>query len=338
MTYGAPARMAVRGERPAPLTGLTIYGCGPDEAALFRELSPRCHAIPTITSATVSEENAGLAYGSRCISIGHKARVSHVTLRALARVGVTYISTRSVGYDHLDVGYANSVGIRVGNVGYAPDGVADYTLLLMLMLVRDAMPLLTRAAARDYRSSERPGAELRDLTVGVIGTGRIGLAVIDRLRGFGCRILAHDRHPKTAADYRPLLDVLRQSDIVTLHTPLGAETRHLLDRHRIAQMKRGAFLVNTGRGALVDTEALIVAVERGGLGGAALDVVEGEEGVFYADRTGCPDEGELLRRLHALPTVIVSPHAAYYTKRALRDIVAGSLANCLEFANGGWHG
>jgi D-specific alpha-keto acid dehydrogenase len=124
---------------------------------------------------------------------------------------------------------------------------------------------------------------LRDLTIGVIGTGRIGAAVMDRLRGFGCRMLAHDKGRRTTADYMPLDELLQQSDVVTLHTPLNAETHHLLDRRRIEQMKHGTFIINTGSGSLVDTEALVPALESGKVGGAALDVLEGEEGIFYAD-------------------------------------------------------
>ena len=156
--------------------------------------------------------------------------------------------------------YAESVGICVGNVAYSPDSVADYTLMLMLMAVRNAKSIIRRADAHDYRLHDVRGKELRDLTVGVIGTGRIGAAVMDRLRGFGCRILAYDSHPKTAADYVPLDELLQLSDIVTLHTPLNADTHHLLNRRRIEQMKHGAFIINTGRGSLLDTEALISAI------------------------------------------------------------------------------
>src|SRR5690242_18026375 len=237
--------------------GITVYGCGPDEADLFRELAPRFGVMPTITGVAVSEGNIELALGNRCISVGHKAQVTDATLRALGRIGVTYISTRSVGCNHIDVAYAESVGIRVENVSYSPDSVADYTLMLMLMVVRDAKALIRRTDRHDYRLNDVRGKELRDLVVGVIGTGRIGMAVMDRLRGFGCRVLAHDSRPRNSADYVPLDELVQLSDIVTLHTPLTPDTHHLLDHRRIAQLKRGAFVVNTGRGALVDTEALV---------------------------------------------------------------------------------
>jgi D-specific alpha-keto acid dehydrogenase len=321
-----------------PTTGITIYGCGPDEAALFRQRAPRFGVLPTITEAAVSDANVDLALGNRCISVGHKTRVTDSTLLALSRAGVEYISTRSIGFNHIDVTYAGSVGITVESVTYSPDSVADYTLMLMLMAVRNAPSVIRRADAHDFRLHDVRGRELRDLTVGVVGTGRIGTAVIDRLRGFGCQLLAHDRRPTTPACDVPLDELLQLSDIVTLHTPLDADTHHLLDRERIEQLKPGAFIVNTARGALVDTEALVTALEEGRLGGAALDVLEGEEGVFYADCRNRPMEDPLLLRLQRLPNVLISPHTAYYTDHALADTVENCLINCLTYESRHQHG
>ena len=282
-----------------------MYGCGPDEAAVFREVAPRFGVVPTITETAVSEANIELASGNRCISVGHKTPVTNFTLLALGRAGVRYVSTRSIGYNHIDVNYARSVGICVGNVAYSPDSVADYTLMLMLMLmlmaVRNAKSVIRRTDTHDYRLHDVRGKELRDLTVGVVGTGRIGSAVLDRLRGFGCRTLAYDIRPTAAAQYVPLDELLAQSDIVTLHIPLTADTHHLLGRRRIEQMRHGAFIINTGRGPLLDTESLLAALESGRLGGAALDVLEGEDGIFYA------------------------------TDHAMSDAVENTIINCLAF-------
>jgi D-specific alpha-keto acid dehydrogenase len=325
--------LALRPPSAAVQKGMTVYGCGRDEAALFRELAPRFGVIPTIAEAPVSEANVELTFGNRCVSVGHKAHVTNPTLLALRQAGVVYISTRSVGYNHIDVKYAERVGIVVENVRYSPDSVADYTLMLMLMALRNAKSMIRRADVHDYRLADVRGKELRDLTVGVIGTGRIGAAVIGRLWGFGCRILSYDIRPATAADHVPLDELLQQSDIVTLHTPLSSDTHHLLNRQRIEQMRYGAFVVNTGRGSLVDTDALVSALENGRLGGAALDVVEGEEGIFYADRRSEPLHSRSLARLQEMSNVIVSPHTAYYTDHALSDTVANSLINCAKFAD-----
>jgi D-specific alpha-keto acid dehydrogenase len=251
---------------------------------------------------------------------------------------VGYISTRSAGYDHIDLEAAERVGISVGNVGYSPDSVADYTLMLMLMAVRDAKATLSRAQSHDYRLSDVRGRELRDMTIGVVGTGRIGAAVIERLRGFGSRVLAYDLCPETSATYVGLDALLRESDVVTLHTPLTDETYHLLSRRRIDLMKPGAVVVNTGRGSILDTEALLRALESGRLGGAGLDVLEGEEGVFYFDCSQSPVEYPLLSRLQQLPNVSITPHTAYFTDHALSDVIENTLINCLRFLQEDRHG
>jgi len=314
-----------------PKMGITIYGCGQDDAALFREMASRLGIMPTITDAAVSEANVELVSGNRCISVGHKSRITNSTLLALSRAGVEYISTRSVGLNHVDVRCARSVGISVDPVAYSPDSVADYTLMLMLMAVRSAKCTFSRAQVHDYRLALVRGKELRDLSVGVIGTGRIGGAVIGRLRGFGCRVLAFDPCPNADVQYVPLDELLQQSDVVTLHTPLDTDTHHLLNRRRIEQMRHGAFIINTGRGSLLDTEALLTALESGQLGGAALDVLEGEEGVFYSDCRERAIENPLISRLQQLPNVLITPHTAYYTEHALSDIVENTLINCLRF-------
>lgn len=333
MTYHVSVRTPACRNRSLTVatTGITIFGCDDDEAALFREMAPRFGVVPTITEATLCEDTADLAVGNRCVSVGHKTPVGRPTLDALSRAGVEYISTRSVGTNHIDLDYAASVGISVGNISYSPDSVADFTLMQTLMALRHAKTIIRRTDAHDYRLGTSRGRELRDLTVGVVGTGRIGTAVIDRLRGFGCRILAYDRRPRVDANYVALENLLRHSDIVTLHTPLTEQTHHLLDRRRIAQLKPGAIIVNTGRGALIDTAALLAALESGRVGGAALDVVEGEEGIFYANHRKTPPEDEVLLRLQAMPNVLISPHTAYYTDHALRDTIESSLVNCLDF-------
>jgi len=315
-----------------------VFGCARDEAALFRVLAPRFGVLLTVTGAAASEANVELALGDQCVSVGHKTRIDSSTLRALSRAGVRYISARSIGVDHIDVGFAKSVGISVEGITYSPDSVADYTVMLMLMAVRHAKSVICRADAHDYRLNDVRGKELRDLTVGVIGTGRIGAAVLDRLRGFGCRVLTHDVRPRGFTEHVALDELLQQSDVVTLHTPLTADTHHLLDRPRIERMKHGAVIVNTGRGALLDTEALVSALEDGRLGGAALDVLEGEEGIFYADFRNRLIGSEALQRLQAMSNVLISPHTAYYTDHVVTDMVENTLINCLRFESGNRRG
>lgn len=322
----------VNPNNPLP-TGITVYGCEKDEARLFREISPRFRVTPTITGATVTANNASLARGNHCISVNHKARIAGPALFALKDAGVRYISTRSVGYNHIDIETAQKLDITVGNVAYSPGSVADYTVMLMLMAIRNAKSVVRRAQNHDFRLEAVRGRELGDLTVGVLGTGRIGKAVMERLLGFGCHVVAYDPHPdeKLQVDYVSLDTLLQKSDIVTLHMPLYEKTYHFLDGHHMKQLKPGAFLINTGRGALVDTDALLKALDCGRLGGAALDVLEGEEGLFYFDCSQKPLDHRLLLQLEQMPNVIITPHTAYHTKRALYDTVEKTVLNCLDF-------
>jgi D-specific alpha-keto acid dehydrogenase len=325
----SPASVAPAGPSAA-LAALTVYGADAGETELFRALAPGLGVAPVITALPATAATADLARGSRCVSVGHKARLTPETLDALRRAGVAHVTTRSIGSDHIDVAHAARIGMSVGTIPYSPDGVADFTVMLLLMALRHAPASIRRVDAHDYRLGDVRGRELRDLTVGVVGTGRIGGAVVDRLRGFGCRILAADTRSRTSPEHVPLDDLVERSDVVTLHAPLDATTHHLLDRRRIGRMPPGAVVVNTGRGGLVDTAALVEALEAGRLGAAGLDVVEGEEGVFYADRRDSPPEDPLLARLHRLPNVVLTPHSAFHTDRALADVVRNTLLACLD--------
>jgi D-specific alpha-keto acid dehydrogenase len=311
--------------------GITVYGCERDEADVFRRVPPYYGVMPAIISDAVSEANAGLSFGNRCVSVSHKSEVSSPILRALKRAGVKYVSTRSAGCNHIDTAAARELGIAVEGVEYSPGSVADYAVMLMLMAARGAKETVRASERFDFRQGAARGKELRDMTVGVLGAGRIGGAVIERLRGFGCRVLACDRRRKSEEDCVTLDELLANSDILTLHVPLAEDTRHIIGREQIGKMKRGAFIVNTGRGALIDTGALVEALENGKLGGAALDVLEGEEGLFYFDCSRKPIGNPFLPKLQSMPNAIITPHTAYYTERALRDVAMKTIENCLNF-------
>jgi D-specific alpha-keto acid dehydrogenase len=310
--------------------GITVYSCEPDEAELFHQLGPRFGIVPTTTGEAVSDLGPASMPGTRCISVGHKSEIPCTALRALRDAGVEHLSTRSIGVDHIDLRAATRLGITVENATYDPDGVADHTVMLILMAIRDAKEIVGAANDLDFRLPRARGRDLCDLTVGVLGVGSIGRAVITRLQGFGCRVLASNRVSVDA--------LLRDSDVVSLHLPLNSSTHHLIGPRELATMKPGAFLVNTGRGGLVDTDALVAALEDGSLGGAALDVLEGEEGLFYFDCTDQPIDHELLLRLQRLPNVVITPHVAYYTRRALRDTVEQTLSKCRDFEHRRPHG
>lgn len=311
--------------------GISVYGCERDEADAFVRLAPRYGVVPALTRDAASEANTRLAHGNRCVSVGHKSRVSLPVLRALRDAGIRFITTRSVGCDHIDMHAAKALGIAVGNAAYSPGSVADYTLMLILMAIRNAKSIVSSAEQSDYRLGPVRGTELRDMTVGVLGTGRIGMAVIERLRGFGCRVLAYGHGRQPGVRYVSLSALLWESDVLTIHVPLTGKTRHMIGREQIRAMKQGAYLINTARGGIVDTGALLDALQSGKLGGAALDVLEGEEGLFYFDCTQKPIDNRFLPVLQGMPNVIITPHTAYYTGRALEDTIERTIENCLDF-------
>ncbi len=299
---------------------------------MFERYAARCGVDICCFDDPLKHENAYDVPPESTISVNHKAKVDAWLIRTLQGRGVKYLSTRSVGLDHIDLKAAELAGIYVENVAYSPESVAEYTVMMMLMAIRNAGSLLRRANHCDFRLEEKRAPELRDMTVGVVGTGRIGKAVIERLHGFGCSILAYDPHPSLNVRYVELDELLKRSDLITLHLPLNAATRHLLNLARIARMRRGAILINTARGALVDVAALTDALEHGIIACAALDVVEGEEGWFYRDCSALSPPP--FARLLALPNAIVTPHTAFYTEHALDDIVRNTVRNCLEYRGG----
>lgn len=305
-------------------TRLTVFGCEPDEIEVFQKLSPHFRVRPVLIDLNITEDTAVLARGSQCISVGHKTVLSRSTIAAIKKAGVKCIITRSVGYNHIDLNAAKEMNIIVENTLYSPGSVADYTLMLILMALRGAKSTIINVEKSDFRLNTLRGKELRDLTVGVIGNGQIGKAVIERLQGFGCKVLSCDKETMDSS----FAEILKNSDILTLHLPLDETNHHLISYSEIEQMKQGAILINTARGGLIDTNALIEALEKGKLGGAALDVLEGEEGIFYTDCTNKGYENSYLSRLKQMSNVIITPHTAYYTDQALYDIVEHTLLSC----------
>ncbi|MBR4423314.1 MAG: D-lactate dehydrogenase VanH-A, partial [Mailhella sp.] len=252
--------------------------------------------------------------------------------------GVRYLLCRSICYDHVDLEEAARLGMRVANVSYPPSGVAGYAVMLMLMACRNITGLLRQADMQDFTLRGKIGLDLAACTVGVIGTGQIGATVIRALSGFGCRILACDprRNPSVEglAEYVGLDRLLAGSDIVTLHTNATADNHHLLNARTFACMKKGAIIINTARGKLIDTQALIGALESGQVGYAALDVLENEEGLYYCDRRGEVIANREMAVLRSFPNVILSPHTAFYTQSAVEHMVRYCFVNAAGFAGG----
>jgi D-lactate dehydrogenase len=223
-------------------------------------------------------------------------------------------------------------------VSYSPDTVANYAVMMMLMAVRKVKAISRLAQAQDFSLYGVQGREMRNLTIGVAGTGRIGKRVVEMLSGFGSTILAFDKYEnpavKNLVSYVPWDEFLARCDLITLHMPAAADNFRIINAQTLSQMKDGVYLVNTARGSLIDTEALIDAVESGKVGGAALDVVEDEGGMFYNNLRGEVLTNRNMAILKSYPNVILTPHTAFYTDQAVSDMVENSLRSCLLFQKG----
>lgn len=308
---------------------IVIYGCDEEEARAFTDRAKRLGLIIEARPEALSASGAQRAPIGCAVSVSHNASVDRTILNALHSRGVRYLSARSVGTDHIDTVYARRLGIAVENVAYSPESVAEHAIMLMLMALRDAPAQISCTQSRDFSLPPRRYGTLMNSTVGIIGAGRIGRCVAKRLRGFGCNVLGYDPHPSAEIHCVPLDVLLRRSDIITLHLPLTQASRRLIGREALERMKPGAYLINTARGALVDSDALADALEAGHIAAAALDVAEGEEGWFYRD---CSKRGEPpFSRLLSSPNVILTPHSAFYTRAALSDIVENTLENCMNY-------
>lgn len=308
-----------------------------DELPFFDKFCKKYQVEYKYTTQTPCLENMELARGYDVIDIITTV-IEPAMLDKLHEMGVKCIATRTVGYDHIDVAYARSLGMGVIHVSYSPGSVADYTIMLMLMGCRKIKHIMERAAIQDYTLKGKMGRELSDCTVGIIGTGRIGRTVMKHLSGFGCKILAYDIYEnEEAAEYGRYVDwntLIRESDIISLHTPATEENYHMIDAAAIHNMKQKVMIINCARGALIDTDALIEGIESGKIGFAGLDVVEHESGLYYFNRMGEPLHNPKLAILRSYSNVVVSPHTAFYTDEAVANMAENSITGAMKFMNG----
>lgn len=284
-----------------------------------------------------SLDNANLAAGADAVTI-ITSPIPTELLDAYHELGVRALATRSIGYDHIDVVHANELGMRISHAVYPPEGVANYTIMLILMGLRKVKLIDRLSAARDFGLEGKIGRDISGCTIGIVGTGAIGATVARHLTGFGCHILAADPYPKADlagfVEYVELPELLAKSDVVTLHAPSLPENFHMIGEAELAQMKAGALLVNAARGTLVDTEALLAALESGHLGGAALDTIEHESNLYYHNLTREILPNRDLAALEALPNVIVTPHMAFYTAEAVENMMRTNVEALLAFTRG----
>jgi len=289
----------------------------------------------------LSASTAASAAGAQAVCVFVNDSLDRACLELLDSMGIKLVSLRCAGFNNVDIAAAAELGITVTRVpSYSPHAVAEHTVALLLALNRKIHRAYNRVREQNFSLSGLVGFDLYGKTVGIVGTGKIGRITAQIFRGFGCRVLAHDLEPDQewaaghGIEYAGLETLYEQSDVLSLHLPLSAGTHHLIDAAAIRSMKHGAYLVNTSRGKLIDTTALIDALKSGHLGGAALDVYEEEEGIFFEDHSGTTLMDDELARLMTFPSVLITSHQAFLTKEALSEIARVTMESCARFVNG----
>ncbi len=291
--------------------------------------------------ARLTVETASLASGARAVCVFVHDVLDRAVLEILAREGVRLVALRAAGFNNVDLAAARALGIAVCRVpAYSPHAVAEHAVALILALDRRTHRAYNRVRDGNFALDGLMGFDLHGRTVGVVGTGRIGAIFARIMAGFGCRILAHDPLPSAAVEgvggvYVPLDTLLVEADIVALHAPLTKDSHHLIGHDALARMKRGVMLINTSRGGLVDTEAVIEALKDGTVGHLGLDVYEEEDALFFEDLSGEILRDDVFARLLTFPNVLVTAHQAFFTEDALRAIARTTVDNLTAFERDG---
>jgi D-lactate dehydrogenase len=284
-------------------------------------------------------DTAPLAAGFEAVCAFVNDRLDADVLRTLHEHGTRLVALRSAGFNHVDLEAADALGLTVVRVpAYSPHAVAEHALALILALNRRIYRSYNRVREGNFSLEGLLGFDLHGKTIGIIGTGKIGTIFAQMLTGFGCTVLAHDPFPNPDAEavvtYVPLLTLFERSDVISLHTPLTPETHRLIDAEAIAQMKDGVMIVNTSRGQLVDTLAVIDGLKSGRIGHLALDVYEEEENLFFQDLSDRVIQDDVFSRLLTFPNVLVTGHQAFFTAEALTAIAETTMANVSAYETG----
>jgi D-lactate dehydrogenase len=320
---------------------VTVFGTHDyDRASLEAANAGGMHVLDFVTEG-LNARTAVRACGAGAVCTFVNDRLDAPVLEAVYESGARLVALRSTGYDNVDLVAAKKLGLTVLRVpAYSPHAVAEHAISLIMTLNRKTHLANARVHRQDFTLDGLVGFDLFGKTVGVVGTGRIGVVATRILgQGFGCKVLATDPVPCSACmemgvRYVELAELLAAADIVTLHCPLDSGTRHLIDGAALKRMKPGAMLVNTSRGAVLDTQAAIAALDSGKLGALGLDVYEGEAALFFRDLSDQALTDETFKKLLAFPNVIVTGHQAFLTREALRGIAETTIRNLTDFERG----
>lgn len=306
----------------------------------FFEEAARLHGHPIhFLEAKLDSHTAALAKGFDAACVFVNDSVDSAVAGALAQAGIKFIALRCAGYNNVDLKACQREGIRVVRVPtYSPHAVAEYAIALILTLNRKTHRAYNRVKEGNFSLDGLMGFDLAGRTVGLVGLGEIGRVTAQILKGFGCRVLGYDVVENDDAlqigvEYVKMKQLLNESDIISLHCPLTPETRHLVNKRTIAQMKDGVMIINTGRGALIDAKAAISGLKSEKIGYLGLDVYEEEGDLFFEDLSSTIIQDDVFMRLLTFPNVLITGHQAFFTQNALHNIAETTLQNLLEFEN-----
>lgn len=291
----------------------------------------------TYFEAKLDRHSAILAKGHDAVCAFVNDQLDKITLKKLTEEGVKLIALRCAGYNQVDIKEATKLGIKVVRVpAYSPEAVAEHAMALILTLSRKTHKAYNRVRENNYSIEGLTGMNLNGKTVGVIGTGAIGVAFCKIALGFGCKVLAFDPYENQklkslGVSYNSVQELLKKSDIISMHCPLTPETRHMINTSSLQHMKDGCMLINTSRGALIETKSVIRALKSGKVGYLGIDVYEQEEDLFFQNRSEEILQDEQIARLMTFPNVLVTGHQAFLTHEALHQIARTTLENLTDF-------
>jgi D-lactate dehydrogenase len=307
-----------------------VYSIKSFEKEYLAKANQKKHDI-TLISNPLGKDTVSFAKGKDAVVVFTNDDVSAPVIKKLKDLGVKYIATRSVGIDHIDCEAATAADIKIANVPfYSPQSIAEHAVALMMALNRKIFLAVQHAKNFNFKLDGLPGFTMYGKTVGLIGFGHIAHFLSTILNGFGCKVLVYDPYFKEFPAYVKsvsLTELYKQSNIISLHVPLTDETRHIINAESIEQMRSDVMLINTSRGALIDTKALLKALKIGRIAFFGADVYENEKGLFFEDHHSDENKDRILQELLDMPNVIITPHQAFLTTEALQEIAAKTIEN-----------
>lgn len=310
-----------------------VYSSKDFEIPYLEKANNKKHRLTFIKEA-LSSKTAMKAVGYDAISIFSADEACFITIEKLNDFGVKYITLRSVGYDNVNLRAAARLKIKVANVPkYSPFAIAEHAVALLLTLNRKLIESNFRVNHFNFNLNDLVGFDLNNKTVGIIGTGKIGSVMCKIMHGFGCKLIGHDIEENSNLtelydlQYTKLQDLCEQADIISLHVSLNSETHQLINEDLISEMKNGVIIINTARGAVINTEHVIDGLISGKIGALGIDVYENERGIFFRDHSQKTPNDDLLLKLNALPNVLITGHHAFLTEDALTNIAETTIEN-----------